>query len=97
MKRTPLVTPDLVIINNELFVNTRVIVVDRPTSATWKTEPIGTIAIRASSGYVTRLIEVGDSTAWYALPAWKIERVAIHLRDHHPNLYKKINWEGSGL
>lgn len=97
VKRTPLVDPDFIIIDNEFFVNTRVIVVDRPPSAAWTTEPLGTIAIRRSTGYVTHLIGVGESVAWYALPAWKVERVAVHLHDHHPNLYRQINWEGKGL
>lgn len=97
MKRTPLIDPDFIIIDDHIFANTRVIVVDRPPSAAWTTEPLGTIAIRRSTGYVTHLIEVGSSVAWYALPAWMVERVAVHLRDHHPNLYKQINWEGSGL
>lgn len=97
VKRTPLVTPDFVIINNEFFANTRVIIVDNPQIDLWGKERIGTIAIRRSSGYVTHLIGVGDSVAWYALPAWKVERVAMHLLDHHPNLYRKINWEGKGL
>lgn len=97
MKRTPLVVPDFVIIDSEFFVNTRVIVVDRPPSAAWTTEPLGTIAIRRSTGYTTRLMEPGDSVAWYALPAWMVERVAVDLRDHHPNLYRQINWKGSSL
>lgn len=97
MKRTPLVNPDFVIINDEMFTNARVIVVNKPPSATRTTEQIGTIAIRRSTGYTTRLLEAGGSRAWWAVPPWGVERVAVYLRDHHPGLYRQINWEGAGL
>lgn len=97
MKRTPLIDPDFIIINDGVFVDTRVLVGDRPPNPASTTDPLGTIFIRRSTGYVTHLVESWDTTAWYALPAWQVERIAVHLRDHHPNLYRQINWEGSGL